>query len=254
MRAQLPASPDDIDLTVLGAAVKRLLGKLLAAAGVVGLASFVVLSLLTPKYASQAQIEIVSKVSATRSSRAATFGAPEMVSVRMDKEAIATHVRALQSSDLAAQAGGRARSGSQARVQQRARQARRCSASSCSLVGLVGPRAGESEEERVLSAYYDALRVYQIKDTRGITIEFRSEDPKLAAEAANKLAELYRDDLSLRTVLEKQGCARQARAADQEARRRGGRGGGRGHPLSREANSSTAGATGPASTSKSWPS
>jgi Mrp family chromosome partitioning ATPase len=33
-------------------------------------------------------------------------------------------------------------------------------------------------------------------------IEFRSEDPKLAAQAANKLAELYRDDLALRAVLE----------------------------------------------------
>ena len=54
----------------------------------------------------------------------------------------------------------------------------------------------------MLVAYYDALRVYQVKDTRGIMIEFRSEDPKLAAQAANKLAELYRDDLALRTVLE----------------------------------------------------
>src|SRR5581483_9554001 len=70
------------------------------------------------------------------------------------------------------------------------------------LVGLVGPRPGESEEDRVLAAYYDALRVYQVKDTRGIMIDFRSADPKLAADAANKLAELYRDDLSLRAVLE----------------------------------------------------
>src|SRR6202008_1873502 len=39
------------------------------------------------------------------------------------------------------------------------------------------------------------LRVYQIKDTRGIMIEFRSEDPKLAADLANGLAEVYRDNL-----------------------------------------------------------
>src|SRR5262249_51445276 len=70
------------------------------------------------------------------------------------------------------------------------------------LVGLVGPRAGESEDDRVLAAYFDALRVYQIKDTRGIMIEFRSADPKLAAEVANRLAELYGDNLSLRSVLE----------------------------------------------------
>ncbi len=71
-------------------------------------------------------------------------------------------------------------------------------------IGLVGPRAGESEDELVLTAYYDALRVYQIKDTRGITIDFRSGDSKLAADIANKLAELYRDDLSQRSVLESQ--------------------------------------------------
>ena len=66
------------------------------------------------------------------------------------------------------------------------------------LIGLAGPRAGETEEDLVLGAYYEALRVYQIKDTRGIMIDFRSSDPKLAADAANKLAELYRDDLSQR--------------------------------------------------------
>ena len=56
----------------------------------------------------------------------------------------------------------------------------------------------------MLTAYYDALRVYQIKDTRGIMIDFRSGDSKLAADIANKLAELYRDDLSQRSVLESQ--------------------------------------------------
>ena len=62
MRTQLAASPDDIDLIALGVAIRRALLKLLLAALAVGLASFVALSLLTPKYQSQAQIEIVSKV------------------------------------------------------------------------------------------------------------------------------------------------------------------------------------------------
>ena len=201
MRAQLPASPDDIDLTVLGAAVKRLLGKLIAAAGAVGLASYVVLSLLTPKYASQAQIEIVSKGLGNPFESRRDAGAPEMVSVRMDKEAIGTHVRALQSSDLALKVS--AELDLAARPEFNSALVKRGPFGELlRLIGLVGPRAGESVDDRVLNAYYDALRAYQVKDTRGITIEFRSEDPKLAAQAANKLAELYRDDLSLRTVLE----------------------------------------------------
>ena len=201
MRAYFPASPDDIDLTVLGAAVKRVLGKLLVAAGVVGVASFAILSLLTPKYASQVQIEIVSKGVGNPFEPRRDAGAPEMVSVRMDKEAIATHVRALQSSDLALKLAAELDLAAKPEFNS-ALVKRGLFGELLRLVGLVGPRAGESEEDRVLNAYYDALRVYQIKDTRGIMIEFRSEDPKLAAQAANKLAELHRDDLSLRTVLE----------------------------------------------------
>lgn len=201
MNVQLPASPDDIDLGALGVAVKRTLGKLLIAAGAVGVASFVVLSLLTPKYASQAQIEIVSKGLGNPFESRRDTTTPEMVSVRMDKEAIATHVRALQSSDLAVKLATQLRLAERPEFNS-ALVERGAFGQFLHMIGLLGPRPGESEEERVLSAYYDALRVYQIKDTRGIMIEFRSEDPKLAAGVANKLAELYRDDLSLRAVLE----------------------------------------------------
>src|SRR4029453_881971 len=77
------------------------LGRLILAAGVVGVAGYAGLSLLTPKYASQAQIEIVSKGLGNPFESRRETGMPEMVSVRMDKEGIGTHVRALQSSDLA---------------------------------------------------------------------------------------------------------------------------------------------------------
>ncbi len=205
MRAQLRASPDDIDLGALWMAVKGALKGLLVAALAVGLACFTTLSLFTPKYASQAQIEIVSKGNPFEPRRDAS--SPEVVSVRMDKEAIATHVRALLSSDLALKLAGQLNLAEKPEFNS-ALVKRGVFGKLLHLLGLVGPRAGESEDELVLAAYNDALRVYQIKDTRGIMIEFRSEDPKLAAEVANKLAELYRDDLSLRSVLE----SRDARA------------------------------------------
>ena len=125
----------------------------------------------------------------------------------MDKEAIATHVRALQSSDLALKLAADLKLASRPEFNS-ALIERGPFGKTLQLIGLVGPRAGESEDERVLAAYYDALRVYQVKDTRGIMIDFRSSNSKLAAEVANKLAELYRDDLSLRAVLE----SRDARA------------------------------------------
>jgi hypothetical protein len=58
MRAQLPASPDDIDFTALAAAVKRGLGKLLLAVGVAGLVSVAILSLIASQHASLLHIEI----------------------------------------------------------------------------------------------------------------------------------------------------------------------------------------------------
>ena len=201
MRNQFPASPDDIDLVALGTAVRRVLPKLLVATLLVGLASFVALSMLTPKYASQAQIEIISKGLGNPFEPRRESSTPELVSVRMDKEAIATHVRALQSNDLALKLAVdlklAARPQFNSTLVERGPVGR-----TLRLIGLAGPRAGETEEDLVLGAYYEALRVYQIKDTRGIMIDFRSSDPKLAADAANKLAELYRDDLSQRTVSE----------------------------------------------------
>lgn len=201
MRSQFPASPDDIDLAALGTAVKRVLPKLLAAMAAVGIVSFVALSMLTPKYASQAQIEIISKGLGNPFEPRRESSTPELVSVRMDKEAIATHVRSLQSNDLALKLASDLKLGARPEFNSRLVE-RGPVGAALRLIGLVGPRAGETEEDLVLAAYYEALRVYQIKDTRGIMIDFRSSDPKLAADAANKLAELYRDDLSQRSVSE----------------------------------------------------
>ena len=201
MRTQSSASPDDIDLAALGAAVKRVLPKLFFATLVVGAVSFAILSMLTPKYASQAQIEIISKGLGNPFEPRRDSGTPELVSVRMDKEAIATHVRALQSSDLGLKLAAELKLASKPEFNSTLAH-RGPVGRALHLIGLAGPRPGETEDELVLAAYYDALRVYQVKDTRGIMIDFRSSDPKLAAEVANKLAELYRDDLSLRAVLE----------------------------------------------------
>jgi uncharacterized protein involved in exopolysaccharide biosynthesis len=201
MRDHSPASPDDIDLAALGGAVRRTLVKLLVATLAVGAACVGILSQLTPRYASQAQIEIVSKGLGNPFEPRRDATSPEIVAVRMDKEAIATHVRALMSSDLGLKVATDLRLASRPEFNS-ALVDRGPLGRLLNLLGLVGPRAGESDEDRVLNAYYEALRVYQVKDTRGIMIDFRSADPKLAADAANKLAETYRDDLGQRAVLE----------------------------------------------------
>jgi succinoglycan biosynthesis transport protein ExoP len=63
-----------------------------------------------------------------------------------------------------------------------------------------------TQEERVLGAYYDRFNAYSIEKSRVIAIEFQSADPKLAARAANAIAENY---LSMQQVA-KQDQARSA--------------------------------------------
>ncbi len=46
-------------------------------------------------------------------------------------------------------------------------------------------------EERILEKYFDRLTVYSPTKTRVISIEFQSQDPDLAARAANTIADLY---------------------------------------------------------------
>ncbi len=47
------------------------------------------------------------------------------------------------------------------------------------------------QDERVLDTYFRRLLVYPLGKSRVIAIEFQSEDPKLAADVANRIAEEY---------------------------------------------------------------
>lgn len=195
------ASPDTIDLGAIGVALRRALPKLVIATVLAAVATFLLLSMLTPKYASFAQIEIVSKGLGNPFESRRETNNSEMVSVRMDKEAIGSHVRALQSSDLALKVAAELHLAEKPEFNS-ALVKRGVFGEFLHTLGLIGPRAGETDDDRVLAAFSEALRVYQIKETRGIMVEFRSADPQLAAAVANKIAELFRDDLALRTVSE----------------------------------------------------
>src|SRR5262250_2452686 len=49
----------------------------------------------------------------------------------------------------------------------------------------------ETPEERVLKSFAERLSAFQVEKSRVIAIEFESEDPELAAQAANTVAETY---------------------------------------------------------------
>jgi polysaccharide biosynthesis transport protein len=59
------------------------------------------------------------------------------------------------------------------------------------LAGLIENPANLSPEDRVLERFSNRLRVYPARGSRVINIEFSSADPKLAADGANMMADLY---------------------------------------------------------------
>lgn len=59
------------------------------------------------------------------------------------------------------------------------------------LIGVIKNPMRMTPEERVLDAYYDRLQVFAVEKSRVIVIDFLSEDPKLAAEVANAIADAY---------------------------------------------------------------
>ena len=58
-------------------------------------------------------------------------------------------------------------------------------------LGLIKDPASMTPEERVLEAYYDRLTAYAIDKSRVIVIDFLSQDPQLAANVANAIADEY---------------------------------------------------------------
>ncbi len=59
------------------------------------------------------------------------------------------------------------------------------------MLGIGANPLDRPAEDRVLDAYFEHLLVYPAGKSRILTIEFRAKDPKLAAEGANTIAQLY---------------------------------------------------------------
>ena len=185
------ASPDDIDISSVWRALRRALPKLLLLSLVAGGIAYAALSSFPPRYTSEAQIEVVvPKDGSDRSS--------DSVTARLDKEAINTHLRSLMSPDLALQIIKEEKLASNPEFNEALQPPSKLD----SLLKLfdVGNGQEESEQDRVLKAFFKRLEVYSPKESRVIGIRFTSDDPKLAAEVANRLAETYRTMLATRSL------------------------------------------------------
>lgn len=195
------AQPDDIDLITVGGAVRSSMPRVLIVSLIAGALTAGVLATMAPRYTAQAQLEVISTGILNPYDPKREGQQQADVAVRMDKEAVGTHVRAMLSTDLALAMSKELDLASRPEFNT-ALPAEDLFTRVMQMVGIVKPRAGETDTDRVLSSYYRALRVFQGRDTRGITVEVSSSDPVFAADAANRLTDLYRASLASRTINE----------------------------------------------------
>lgn len=201
MRRDVQASPDQLDFAEIMRSIFRRLPKLVLWSVAAGALAYGSLLLVAPRYQSEAEITITARSGSKLADPKRTGQSAEAVAVRMDKEAINTHVRSLLSRDLASEIASELKLADLVEFNERLGAPDTMSAI-LRLAGIGAPRAGETDEDRVLNAYFSRLEVYPAKESRVIGVRFTSADPQLAAQIANLLVEKYRALLESRSLAE----------------------------------------------------
>ncbi len=176
------ASDVDVDLGRLFASLVRQWKRILVVAVVVSALAFMLVSMATPLYRAETRILIETRESVfTRPQGENADSRPIL-----DEEGVTSQVELIASTDILKQ------------VAKKLDLARLSEFNEMSLldralvvVGLKGDPGEIPAEERVLDAFRSKLTVYRVERSRVIAIGFSSQDPKLAAEVPNAIAEAY---------------------------------------------------------------
>ncbi|CAN7540686.1 exopolysaccharide transport family protein [Mesorhizobium amorphae] len=185
MSVQSAAADVDVDLRQLFASLARhWLRILVVALAVTGLA-FAFASLATPHYKAQTKLLIETRESVfTRPDGTADNDKPIL-----DEEGVASQVEVISSTDILKQVASRLNLSRLPEFDE---------AANLSVLGrllvIVGLKSDPNEippEERVLKKMREKLNVYSVEKSRVIVIEFSSEDPRLAADIPNAIADTY---------------------------------------------------------------
>ncbi len=191
--------PDDIDLRSLWQAAIGSLPRLIVIAIVMAALTYGGLAMVAPRYVSETQLAIESKSSNNPFTDPTRTDSGDSVSVRMDKEAINTHVRALMSADLG-EIIVRDMKLADLPEFNSARGSPDTWSALLRMIGIGAPRASETDDERALASYFQRLEVYSPKESRFIGIRFTSIDQDLAAAVANRIAETYRENIARQSL------------------------------------------------------
>lgn len=179
-------------LAQIMACMRRGLAPVLMLSAGVGALTFAALSTMAPRYTSEAQLAIAAKT--TNPFPETRTGNVDVVTPRLDKEAINTHARALMAPDLLMKVATELKLQYTPEFNSAVGNLDTWTALT-RMVGLGGTRAGETQDDRVLGVVVRQLEVSAAKDSRFIPIRFTSADPQLSADFANRLAETYRASL-----------------------------------------------------------
>ncbi len=183
-----PRAGDDFDLGSIGRAVRAKARPIIGLTGLALIASFLYVSLATPRYTGEAAILLESGDNFY--TRPGTDRDPAVQPPPIDDQAVQSQVLLLSSRGLSIDAIRRLNLIGNAEFDPLAGPPQPWTRLLI-LAGLVQNPANLSPEDRVLEKFSDRLRVFPARGSRVINIEFTSADPQLAAEGANVMADLY---------------------------------------------------------------
>src|SRR5579862_9476351 len=179
---------EELDVGALGRALWRrkfaiILPTLAAAAIAVAAVYFV-----TPRYKSEARVLIETRENVFLRPEADKTLEPDATVA--DQEAVASQIQLILSRDLARDIIDKLKLGERPEFDPVLRGPSMVR-TLLSFVGLGRDPVSMTPEERVLKSFQERLVAYQAEKSRVIVIEFESEDPELAAQAANAIAQQY---------------------------------------------------------------
>src|ERR1700733_5626361 len=180
-------SQGELDFSALGATLLRKKWSILRPTILVGLVTLLAVQVITPKYLSESRIFIEGRdnvylrpdVDRDTTDRSA-----------VDQEAVTSQAQIILSRDLAQEVIKKLKLGERPEFDPTLSGVSPIKAV-LGLFGLVRDPLSMTPEERVLEAYYDRLTVTPVEKSRVINIDFLSQDPELAAQVANAIADGY---------------------------------------------------------------
>ena len=195
----------ELDLSALGTTLWRKKWKILLPALLVGLVTLAAVQVITPKYLAEARIMVESRDN--------IYLRPDVDKDLIDRnvvdqEAVTSHAQLILSREVANQVIAKLKLNQLPEFDATLGGGISPVRAVLGVLGITKNPMSMTPEERVLEAYYDRLTVYPVEKSRVIVIDFLSEDPELAANVTNAIAEAYLD-------VQRKAKQDQARAASQ---------------------------------------